>query len=195
MKDNKENNEKIYGTIAVSNRHVHLTKETYEKLFDESISIKKPLNQIGEFAANQTVTLKTPKSTIENVRIIGPFRKYNQVEISRTDAYKLGLNPPVRQSGDLEDSETITVIGPLGEITLENACIQAERHVHMNEHKAEELGLKNEDIVKLKIANDKSGMMEAFVKVSDNGYYEIHIDMDDANCFLLKTGDEVEIEK
>lgn len=190
-----ENKEKLYATVAVSNRHLHLTKETYEMLFDEPISMKKPLNQIGEFAANQTVTLKTSKTEMPNVRIIGPFRKYNQVEISRTDAYTLGINPPVRQSGDVEESETITVIGPKGEVTLESACIQAERHIHMNSSKAQELGLKHEDIVKIKVNNDKSGMMEAFVKVSDNGFYEIHIDTDDANSFLLKTGDEVEIER
>ncbi len=187
--------EKIYGTIAISNHHVHLTKEIYDQLFDEPLSIKRPLNQIGEFASFQTVTLKSPKATIENVRLIGPLRKYNQVEISRSDAIVLGLNPPVRQSGDLEDSETITLIGPKGEVTLENACIQAERHIHMNPAKAKELRLKHEDLVKLKIENDKGGSMEAFVKVSDNGFYEIHIDKDDANCFMLNTGDEVEIER
>lgn len=187
--------EKIIGKIAVSNRHVHLTEEIYNKLFDEPLKMKRPLNQIGEFAAFQTVTLKTEKGEIPNVRLIGPLRAYNQVEISRTDAYDLGLNPPVRQSGDLEDSETITVVGPLGEVTLENACIQAERHVHMNKKKAEELGLKHEDMVKLIVNNDKGGIMEAFVKVKDNGFFEIHIDRDDANCFLLKTGDEVIIEK
>lgn len=187
--------EKIIGTIAISNRHVHVTKEVYEKLFDEPLSMKKPLGQIGEFAAMQTVTLKTAKSCIENVRIIGPFRKYTQVEISRSDAYILGLNPPVRESGDLEDSEAITIVGPKGELTLENVCIQAERHVHMNENKAKELGLKHEDLVKIKVDNDKGGIMEAFVKVSPNGFFEIHIDRDDANCFLLNNGDEVEIEK
>ena len=187
--------EKIIGKIAVSNRHVHLTKEIYNLLFDEPISIKRPLNQIGEFASFETVTLKTEKSEIPNVRIIGPLRKYNQVEISRTDAYQLGLNPPVRQSGDLEDSETITLIGPKGKVTLNDACIQAERHVHMNAKKAEELGLKHEDMVHLIVDNDKGGVMDAFVKVSDNGFFEIHIDKDDANCFLLKTGDEVVIEK
>lgn len=186
--------EKIYGTIAISNRHVHLTKEIYDKLFDEPLSIKRPLNQIGEFASFQTVTLKSPTATIEHVRVIGPLRKYNQVEISRSDALVLGLNPPVRQSGDLEDSETITLIGPKGEVTLENACIQAERHIHMNQIKARELGLKHEDLVRLIVENDKGGTMEAFVKVSDNGFYEIHLDKDDANCFMLNTGDEVEIE-
>ena len=187
--------EKIIGKIAVSNRHLHLTKEIYDELFDEPLSIKRPLNQIGEFASFQTVTLKTEKGEIPNVRLIGKLRKYNKVEISRSDAYLLGINPPVRESGDLEDSETITIVGPKGEVTLKDACIQAERHVHMNEKKAEELGLKHEDMVKLIVNNDKGGIMEAFVKVSSNGYFEIHLDKDDANCFLLKTGDEVEIEK
>ncbi len=187
--------EKIVGKIAVSNRHVHLTKEIYDKLFDEALSIKRPLNQIGDFASFQTVTIKTSKDEIPNVRVIGPLRTYNQVEISRSDAYRLGINPPVRQSGDLEDSEEITLVGPKGEITLKDACIQAERHVHMNEQKAKELGLKHEDMVHLIVDNDKGGVMDAFVKVSDNGFFEIHIDRDDANCFLLNTGDEVIIEK
>ncbi len=187
--------EKIIGTIAISNRHLHLTEEVYNCLFDEALTMKRPLNQIGEFAAIQTVTLKTEKAEIPNVRIVGPFRDYNQVEISRRDARMLGLNPPVRQSGDLEDSEAITIVGPKGEVTLENACILAERHIHMNAQKAEELGLKNEEPVTLIINNDKSGTMEAFVKVTKNGFYEIHIDTDDANCFLLNTGDTVEIKR
>ncbi len=191
----KNNKEKIIGTIAISNRHVHLSKEIYEKLFDEPLSMKKPISQIGEFASLQTVTLKGPKGTIEKVRVMGPFRDYNQVEISRSDAYVLGLNPPVRESGDLEDSETITLIGPKGEITLENVCILAERHVHMNEKKAAELKLKNDDLVKIIVNNDKGGEMEAFVKIKSNGFYEIHIDRDDANAFMLNNGDEVEIKK
>ena len=187
--------EKIYGPIAISNRHLHLTKEVYEQLFDEPISIKRPLNQIGEFASMQSLTIRGPKGEIPNVRLVGPFRSYNQVEITRSDAQILGIDPPVRQSGDLEDSATITLITPKGEVTLENACIQAERHIHMNKIKSEELNLKHEDMVYLKVENDKGGLMEAFVKVSDNGFYEIHLDKDDANSFLLKTGDIVEIEK
>ena len=190
MKDNK-----IYGKIAISNRHVHLTKEIYEKLFDEPLSMKKPISQIGEFASNQTLTIKGPKGMIEKVRVMGPHRDYNQVEVSKSDAYILGIEPPVRESGDLEDSETITLITPKNEITLENVCILAERHVHMNDKMAEELGLKNDDLVKLIINNDKGGEMEAFVKIKSNGFFEIHIDRDDANAFLLKTGDEVEIKK
>ncbi len=190
MKDNK-----IYGKIAISNRHVHLTKEIYEKLFDEPLSMKKPISQIGEFASNQTLTIKGTKGIIERVRVMGPHRDYNQVEVSKSDAYILGIEPPVRESGDLEDSETITLITPKNEITLENVCILAERHVHMNDKMAEELGLKNDDLVKLIINNDKGGEMEAFVKIKSNGFFEIHIDRDDANAFLLGNGDEVEIKK
>lgn len=187
--------EKIIGTVAISNRHVHLTKEVFEQLFDEPLSIKKPISQIGEFAAMQTVTLKGPKGIIEHVRVMGPNRNYNQVEVSYSDAYVLGINPPVRESGDLEDSATITLVTEKNEITLDNVCILAERHVHMNERKAEELGLKNDDLVKLKVNNDKGGEMEAFVKVKSNGFFEIHLDRDDANAFLLNNGDQIEIEK
>ncbi len=187
--------EKIYGKIAISNRHVHLTKELYEELFDEPLTMKKPISQIGEFASNQTLTIKGPKGTIERVRVMGPYRNYNQAEILKSDAYILGINPPVRESSDLEDSETITLVTDKKEITLKNICIIAERHVHMNEKKAKELGFKNDDLVKLIVNNDKGGEMEAFIKIKSNGFFEIHIDRDDANAFLLNNGDEVEIRK
>ena len=179
--------------VGVSNRHVHLTKEIYDVLFDEEISIKNNLNQPGEFASNQTITIKTDKGIIENVRILGPFRNYNQVEISKSDAYKLGLNPPVRTSGDLMHSETITLINKDKEITLENACIIANRHVHISSARAEELNLKNNEVVQVKINGEKSGVVNAFIKITDNGYFEMHIDIDDANAFLLNNNDEVEI--
>lgn len=191
--ENKD--KKIYGRIAISNRHVHLTEETYEELFDEPLTMRNPIGQIGEFASVETVTLKGPKGKIENVRVMGPNRSYNQIEVSRSDAYILGIEPPVRGSGDLEESATITLETPKAKITLENSCIIAERHVHMNRHKAEDLGLCDDDLVDIIIANDKGGSMEAFVKVKSNGFFEIHIDRDDANAFMLNNGDEVEIVK
>ncbi len=187
--------EKVYATVAISNRHVHLTKEVYDKLFDKAISIKWPLRQIGEFAADQLVTLKTKEGEIANVRVVGPVRDYNQVELLPSDRKILGINPPVRSSGDLEDSESITIVGPKGEVTLDDVCIIQERHVHMNENKARELHFENGQIVKVKVDSDKGGMMEAFVKVTKNGFYEVHIDKDDANAFLLENGDQVEIER
>ena len=126
---------------------------------------------------------------------MGPFRSYNQVEISASDAYKLGLNPPVRESGDLSAGEAITLLTTKNEITLNNACIIAQRHLHMNNETASKLGFKNKEKINIKVSNEKGGTMDATVKITEKGYYEVHIDMDDANCFLLKSGDEVEIER
>ncbi|MBQ6687246.1 MAG: phosphate propanoyltransferase [Bacilli bacterium] len=179
--------------VGISNRHVHLTKEVYEELFDEELTLKNELNQPGEFASIETLTIKTPKGSIGNVRVLGPFRNYNQVEISKSDAYVLGLNPPVRTSGDLENSEKITLINGDRSITLENACIIANRHIHMNPEKALSLGVTNNQLVNVKIAGDKSGVVTAFVKITENGYFEMHIDRDDANAFLLNNNDEVEV--
>lgn len=179
--------------VGVSNRHVHLTEEVYNMLFSEPMKKKNDLHQIGEFACEQVVTIKTEKSYLENVRVLGPCRNYNQVEVSRTDAYKLGLCPPVRRSGDLADSETVTLIGDKGSITLENSCIIANRHVHMNPEDAKRLGVVDNQQVKIIVNGDKACILYAFIKISDNGFYELHIDFDDANAAGLKNGDEVEI--
>ena len=179
--------------VGISNRHVHLTEEDLKILFDKDLTKKKDLSQIGEFACNETVTLKTNKREITNVRIIGPTRNYTQVEISKTDAYSLGLNPPIRTSGDLEGSETITIIGPMGQITKE-CCIIANRHIHINKELRKQLNLENKDIVSIKIGGIKGGIIDnVYLKEKENFLLELHLDTDDANAFLLKNGDEVEI--
>lgn len=175
-------------SINISARHVHLTKEAHAKLFDHDLTVRNPLNQIGQFAANETVTVKTDKGVFENVRIIGPLRSYNQVEISMTDARKLGIKPPVRKSGHLDGAETVTISTPKGEIT-EACSIIADRHVHMNPDKAKELGVVDDEVLKLAIPGEKSGVIDVKAKVSDDGYYEVHLDTDDANAFLINPGD------
>ena len=112
-------------SIGVSNRHVHLTREHFKILFGEGKELEKrnDLTQPGQFASTSIVTIKTDKSEIENVRVLGPFRAYTQVEISKTDDYKLGLNPPIRDSGNLKGSSPITIIGPSGVVDLEEGCI------------------------------------------------------------------------
>ena len=137
-------------SINISARHVHLTKEAHAKLFDHDLTVRNPLNQIGQFAANETVTIKTANGVFENVRIIGPLRSYNQVEISASDARKLGIHPPVRKSGHLDGAEMVTILTPKGEIT-ESCCIIADRHVHMNPSKAKDLGVVDDEILKLHI--------------------------------------------
>ena len=187
--------ETIKVKVAISNRHVHLTKEIYDMLFDEELTKKSDLKQKGEFASNQVVNIKGPKGEIKNVRIVGPLRSYNQVEVSASDAYLLGIVPPVRKSGDLHGSAPIKIETNKGEVSLDEGCILAERHLHLNPDEALELGLKDEEIINIKVNNIKGGLMQAFVKVSSNGYKEVHIDRDDANAFLLQNGDEVEIIK
>lgn len=174
----------------ISNRHVHLTKETYEMLFDEEIMKRNDLNQIGEFASNQTVTIRHGDKVINNVRVLGPFRTYNQIEISKKDARTLGLNPPVRRSGDLKDSLNITLETNKNSIEIKGLII-ANRHVHINTLDKDKYDVENGQKVKIKIDGDKSGIIDAEVKISDNGYYELHLDTDDANAFLLEDNDEV----
>lgn len=178
--------------VKISNRHVHLTKDTYEKLFAEEISVKNNLNQIGEFASNQVVTIRVNDKTIENVRVVGPFRNYNQVEISKRDARVLNVFPPVRRSGDLEDSLDVIIETPKGSVKT-NGLIISNRHVHINTKDKEKFGVEDKQIVKIEIPGPKKGMIEAEVKISDNGFYELHIDTDDGNAFLLENDDKLKM--
>lgn len=183
-------------TIGVSNRHVHLTEENLNELFGDGYILekKKDLTQPGQFASTALVTLKTEKGIIENVRVLGPVRKYTQVEISRTDAYKLGLNPPVRNSGDLLDSESVTIVGSKGEITIKEGCIIATRHIHILPEQMRQYNLEGKEIVSVRVNGEKGGILEnVYLKVSDDAYFELHLDTDDANAHLIKNGDIAEI--
>lgn len=176
--------------VRISNRHVHLNKETYNKLFSQPLTKKVDLNQVGEFASNEVVNIKANGEYIKNVRVVGPLREYNQVEISMRDARNLKVNPPVRRSGDLEGSLDITIETENGSI-LTSGLILANRHVHMTPELADYYGVKDKENIKIKIDGDKSGIIDAEVKVSDNGYLELHVDTDDANAFLLNDNDKV----
>lgn len=183
-------------TIGISNRHVHLTKEHLEMLFGKGYELQelRKINQPGQFASKERVMIETPKSRIENVRILGPIRPYTQVEISKTDAIKLGIEPPVRDSGDLKESVPITIIGPCGKVELKRGCIIATRHIHMTKEQYQKFGLEGISKVNVKIKGEKGGILSnVHIKVSDNAYYEMHIDTDDANAFLLKNGESVEV--
>ena len=178
--------------VRISNRHVHLTKEVYDLLFDEEITVKKSLNQVGEFASNATLTIRNGDKIIENVRVVGPYRSYNQVEISKKDARSLGLNPPVRRSGDLQDSLEITLETKKARVKVQGLII-ANRHIHMNKIDAEKYGVEDKQIVQVKIDGDKSGVVDAEIKVSENGFLEMHVDTDDGNAFLLEDNDKVRL--
>ena len=181
-------------SVGISNRHIHLSDIDYKTLFkDTPMEIRNKLKQPGQFASNLVVDIEGPKGRIEKVRLLGPNRDYTQVEISKTDSYKLGVNPPIRNSGDLSGSSLITIIGPYGKIEKE-CCIIATRHIHVDEKIIKERKLDNIEEVKIKIFGEKSGIIDhVYLKKTDDAFFELHLDTDDANAFLLNQDDEVEI--
>lgn len=182
--------------VGVSNRHVHLCERDLKILFGDNyeLEVKKMLVQPGEFASNSLVTIKTEKSEINNVRVLGPIRSYTQVEVSKTDAFKLGINPPVRDSGDLDGSAAVTLIGPNGSIDLSEGCIIATRHIHITPREVHEFGFDGLKTVSVKLPGEKGGILyNVALKVGDNYAFEMHIDTDDANAHLISSGDVVEV--
>ena len=178
--------------VGISNRHIHLTKEDANILFGDGYKFvkKKDLSQVGEYACEEVVKISTDKYEFPYVRVLLPFRKYTQVEVSREDALLLGINPPIRDSGDLDNSESVYIEGPNGKIFKENCCIIANRHIHCN--KMDGLDHNNGDIVKT-IVNGEV-MDDIHIKMNDNYILELHIDKTDAKKYGLKDGDYIEIE-
>jgi len=184
--------------VGVSNRHLHVTQDDLEALFGKGyqLRVKKDLSQKGQFAAEETVTLVGPKAAMANVRILGPCRKRTQVEVSRTDCFQLGLNPPVKDSGDLDGSESIKIVGPKGEVAIPAGVILAKRHIHMTPEEAEKLGVRDRDIVMVKAAGERALVFdEVLVRVHPTFTWEMHIDTDEANAASLKNGSPVTIIK
>lgn len=181
--------------IGVSARHVHVTAKDVKILFGEGYELTKKvdLSQPGQYACNEQVTLEGAKGKIERVRILGPERSETQVEISKTDSFTLGVIPPVRNSGNLAGAAEITIIGPKGMVT-KNAAIIASRHVHATKEDAKRYGFEGKEFVSIVVKGEKPGILEnVYVRISDKFSYEVHLDTDDANAFLIKNGDEAEL--
>lgn len=183
--------------VGISNRHMHLSEEDFKVLFgDTEIINERELDQPGQYATNLSATIKTEKAELTRVRFLSPFRPHSQVEISRTDSYKLGLNPPVRDSGDLAGSAPITIVGPNGEVNLKEGCIIAARHLHISTEERKEAGLEDVSVVKAVVGGKKGGILDnVVVKSADTFAKSLHLDTDDGNANLLVSGDEVEIVK
>ena len=180
-------------TIGVSNRHVHLQEDTYKYLFDgKEIEKRNDLNQIGEFASTDTVSLEYNGKTIEHVRVLGPYRSKNQIELLGSDLEYLGLDAPTRRSGDLEGTPSIKIINEDKSVITDGGVIRAERHVHIPTSKEDELGLHERDRV---LISSPKGQFDALVKVSENGYFEVHIDKDEAKYYEIENGQEEELTK
>jgi acetate kinase len=178
--------------VAVSARHVHLCKKTLEKLFGEGYELTeyKPLSQPGQYAANETVTLIGPKNKIENVRILGPLRANDQVEISRTDEFFLGIDAPIRESGNTAGSPGIILEGAKGTVQINEGVIQAWRHIHMHPTDAEMFGVRDKDIVSVDIEGAERPLTfkNVLIRVSDAFKLEMHIDTDEGNAAEIKSG-------
>lgn len=179
--------------VGISNRHLHLSASVFAQLFGPTATptLRRALRQPGEFAAEETVTLRSGDKQIERVRLIGPLRAYSQVEILPSDAQFLGLTTPLRDSGDLANSASLTLIGPAGQVTLDNVCIIANRHLHLTPESATAIGVTTGDLVKVK--NGDTIIDQVHLKIAPTYANECHLDKDDEKKFAIHTGDEVEI--
>ena len=175
--------------IAVSARHIHLSRDAVAVLFGEGHELTpyKPLSQPGQFACEEKLTIVGPKASIEGVRVLGPARGKNQVEISRTDEFTLGIDAPVRGSGKTEGSAPCKLIGPAGELLLEEGVICAWRHIHMRPEDAEAYGVQHGDIVEVAVDSPGRDLIfgDVLVRVSPKYALEMHIDTDEANAAEL----------
>ncbi|MDD5916015.1 MAG: phosphate propanoyltransferase [Clostridiales bacterium] len=171
--------------VETSARHVHLTQADIEKLFGEghTLTVKKMLSQPGQFACEERVDVVGPKNTIKNVSVLGPARKADQVEISLTDARTLGIAAPVRESGDIAGTPGVKLVGPCGEIEIPEGVIAAMRHIHLTPESAEQRGLKDKQIVKVKIDSPRSLVFDnVVVRVRADFADAMHIDTDESNA-------------
>lgn len=183
--------------VGVSNRHIHLSKEDLETLFGKGYELTpiKDLSQPGQFACKEQLTIIGPSlRPIEGVRVLGPVRSASQVEISRTDSFTLKVKPPVRESGDINGSAPVTIIGPKGVVTLKEGCIIANRHIHMSEEEGMAFGLKDGDYVNVEANGERRTMFyDVQVRVNKAFRLEMHIDTDDANAAGIGNGAKVKI--
>ncbi|MDR6883942.1 phosphate propanoyltransferase [Bacillus sp. 3255] len=182
--------------VGVSARHIHLTQEHVEALFGAGHELThfKDLSQPGQYAAQETVAIVGPKGRMEKVRILGPVRPASQIEISRTDAFSLGVHPPVRESGKIEGTPGLRVVGPAGEVELSQGVIVAARHIHFHTSDAEKWGIQDKQLLRVKVNGERPLIFENVIaRVSDQFALDMHIDTDEGNAAGVKTGDLAEI--
>jgi len=183
--------------VSISARHLHLTDEHVETLFGRghTLTVHKPLYQDGFFAAQETVMIVGPKRRmLPSVRVLGPTRKASQVELAFTDAISLGIDAPVRASGDIEGSAPCVLVGPAGVVELSQGVIRAERHVHMNFADAEYYGVKNGDRMSLRIESSCRVLFEdLLVRADATSKLEVHLDTDEGNAADLDHATRVEL--
>ena len=182
--------------IGVSNRHIHLSKQDREYLFgkDSGLTKLKDLSQPGQFACKEVLLIKGLKGEIKNVRILGPDRIKTQIELLRSDCFKLGIEAKIRDSGCLEGSSPITLEGPCGSLYLKEGAIVAKRHIHISEKDAKRYGVANGQTISVRVDTERGGMLhQVLIRAGEKHSLEMHIDTDEANAMCLNNGDNVEI--
>ncbi|MEG0292238.1 MAG: phosphate propanoyltransferase [Anaerovoracaceae bacterium] len=171
--------------VGLSNKHLHLSQADLEVLFGKGheLTHKKDLVQPGQFASEELVDIVGPKTTMKNIRVLGPVRPETQVEISLTDARALGIKAPVRESGKLDGTPGCKLVGPCGEVELEKGVIAALRHVHLSPSQAEEAGVKDKDIVSIKLGGERGVVYNnVLIRAGEAHEAEVHLDTDEGNA-------------
>ncbi len=171
--------------IGLSNKHLHLQQDHIDILFGKGhkLTPKKELVQPGQYACEETVDIVGPKATLKNIRVLGPARKETQVELALTDARQIGIKAPVRESGKLEGTPGCTLIGPCGTVELDHGVIAALRHIHLSADEAKEAGVKDKDIVSVKIEGERGLIFDNVLIRSGEGHKrEAHFDTDEGNA-------------
>lgn len=186
--------------VSISARHVHLTDAHVEQLFGAGHKLTpfKPLYQDGFYAAQETVMVVGPRRRmLPEVRVLGPTRPHSQVELALTDAISLGIDAPIRHSGDIAGTPGCVLVGPAGAVELKEGVIRAARHVHMNFRDAEYYGVKNGDLMTLKVVSNGCGLVfdDVLVRADSKAKLEVHIDTDEGNACNLDAATEVVLYK
>ena len=181
---------RLFVPVEASGRHVHVTKEQAMTLFGGPLTPKRPLSQPGQFLARERVTVMGPKGEFQNVAVLGPERKEAQVEISLTDGRVLGIDAPIRMSGNVADTPGAVLIGPNGRVELKQGVIAAQRHIHLTPADGGKFGVKDKQIVKLQTFTDRPVVFEdVVVRISPDFAAAVHLDYDEANACGFRNGD------
>ena len=181
---------RLFVELEASGRHVHVTKEQALTLFGHPLTPKRPLSQPGQYLAQERVTVIGPKGEFENVAVLGPERKEAQVEISLTDGRTLGIDPPVRLSGDVAGSPEAVLVGPRGRVELTQGVVAAQRHIHLTPEDAARFGVRDKQVVKLQALTDRPlTFSDVAVRVSPEFASFAHLDYDEANACGFRKGD------
>lgn len=181
---------RIFVPLEASGRHVHVTKEQAMTLFGHGLTPERPLSQPGQFLSRERVTVVGPKGEFQKVAVLGPERSEAQVEISLTDGRTLGIQPPVRLSGDVKDSPGCVLSGPLGQVTLRQGVIAARRHIHLTPEEGARFGVRDKQVVKLQTFTERPAVYEdVVVRIHPDFSAAVHLDYDEANACGFRKGD------